>query len=394
LSLFDDVSDVFGGIANVAEGGIGTAESAVDFVGDVLEGDVIGATRDAYDFVENAKDVLEGVRDLGVSIGTIPSRFVDNPILQLADSPPIELAQRIIAGMRLTTGSGDPVEGAEYEDAAKLMQEGLELLIDAAPHEDHWNGAASEAYADRNKTNRLATSAVQVADLNIADVLQAEAHQVVQTRKTLDDIDEYLFQFALSTAWMNGIPGGRAAKLVVDSGAAALGLGGAGRALTSLVTDSYQRSEKIREQFEHYEQASGQKSLGAANCDGPFVSAETDREEKPPARFNNPEYTVPDPVDPPPYGPPATPYGASPGTTQPAAPSLAPPRHPSVGSAPPRGPIPVPSRPSSTSTPPTQSEPSSAPRATSTQAAGIGGTAPLAAKVSAPTDHDLREAPQ
>ncbi|QZT56835.1 EspA/EspE family type VII secretion system effector [Mycolicibacterium austroafricanum] len=336
MSLFDDVSGVVGNVVDVVEGSVGTVESGVDFVGSVLDGDVTGATRDAYEFVDNARDVLGGVRDLGVSIGRVPSRFVDNPILELANSPPIELAQRVIAGMRLATGSGDPVDGEEFKNAAKLMQEALELLIDAAPHGDHWSGAASEQYAGANTQNRRATSGVQVADWNIADFLEAEAEQVMRTRKTLDDINEYLFQFALSTAWMNGIPGGRAAKLVVDATAAAGGVLSAERALLTLVADSVERGGKIRDQFNLYEGAANQeRKLDDPTCDGPFVPEKVDRSAAGrPGRFDNPHYTVPTPVEPPQHGPAATPYiGGGSSVPMPAPQSTSRTAHPQ-GSAP------------------------------------------------------------
>ncbi|WP_370500091.1 EspA/EspE family type VII secretion system effector [Mycolicibacterium sp. jd] len=275
----------------------------------------------------------------------MPSRFVDNPILELADSPPIELAQRVISGMRLTTGSGDPVDGEEFRNAAKLMQEALELLIDAAPHGDHWNGDASEKYADANTRNRRATSGVQVADWNIADYIEAEAEQVVRTRKTLDDINEYLFQFALSTAWMNGIPGGRAAKLALDAAAASSAVLSAERALLALVSDSVGRGGKIRDQFSLYSAAANQKqTLDDPACDGPFVPAKVDRSDAGrPDRFNNPRYTVPKPVEPPHHGPPATPYVAGGSTVPvPTIPST-PVTTPSAAGSTPATPVPAPS---------------------------------------------------
>lgn len=398
MSLFDDVSDVVGNVVDVVEGGVGAVESGVDFVGSVLDGDLAGATRDGYEFVENARDVLDGVRDLGVSIGRVPSRFVDNPILELANSPPIELAQRVIAGMRLTTGSGDPVDGEEFKKSAKLMQEALELLIDAAPHDDHWSGAASLVYAAANRSNRVAASGAQTADWNIADFLEAEAEHVVRTREALDDIDEYLFQFALSTAWMNAIPGGRAAKLIVDGGAAATGLASAERVLHTLVTDSVERGGKIRAQLDLYARAFEHEPLDEAHCDGPFVTPELDRSPGgKPRRFDNPEYTVPEPVEPWEHGPPAIPYSAGGTASGPPAPGAQ-----TQGTAPTRSPRGTPPLPSPTTQSPAQAAPS-APKTNSatgthTKAqpgpiAGTGGTAPLTPRDNPAADVKNQEAP-
>ena len=89
------------------------------------------------------------------------------------------------------------------------MEEAVDVLIDATPAPDRWDGTASTIYDETNDSHRRLTSKVQVADDEIHKILSTEADQVVRTRKTLDDTSQWLYDFALSTSWMNFVPGGR-----------------------------------------------------------------------------------------------------------------------------------------------------------------------------------------
>lgn len=318
MSFLDDAVDVLGDAFDVVHGGVSAVTDSAEVVGDVLTGDLHGAVVDGTNVLGDLRDVLQGMEGLGADLGRVPKRFADNPLVKLSDSPPIEAAQLAIDGMKATTGSGDPEDGAGLKKSADLLAEVVEQLVDAKPHEDRWNGDAAEAYAEKNDGHRRKVSGVEVADRAIAGVLSAEADQVVGTRKTLDDVSQYLYDFGLSTSWMNLVPGGRAAKLALDAAAAAAGLAQAGYALEELVRASLSNAATIRGHTEHYQSAATEKlSLPSQAC-APFVLPGVDLAQGHLPERLDPEqpYEVPEPIEPPEFGPPATPYGA-PGATAP-----------------------------------------------------------------------------
>jgi hypothetical protein len=158
---------------------------------------------------------------------------------------------------------------------------------------------------------------VQVADQEIQKILSTEADQVVRTRKTLDDTSQWLSGFALSTSWMNFVPGGRAAKLVVDGGAAATGVATAEATMAVLVKNAFENAARIREHIDKYSRAASDDTSGEGGACDPFPAppdvADPDhptRRVVPPTRsLPDSRYTVPAPEEPIEFGPPAAPYG-------------------------------------------------------------------------------------
>jgi hypothetical protein len=310
VSFLDDVF-------NVIHGGYNAAKDAVAVAGDVVTLDAHGAVTNTQKLLGDTKNFLEGVQGLGVNLGKIPAKYADNPLVQLADSPPIEVAQLAIEAMKATTGSGQPEDGEEYKKSADLLTESVDILIDAKPALDRWDGTASEIYGETNDAHRRLTSDVQVADDAIHRILSTEADQVVRTRKTLDDTSQWLYDFALSTSWMNLVPGGRAAKLVIDGGAAATGVATAEATTAILVKNVFENAARLREHIVKYNDAGVRDSSGEGTACDPFIQAQRpENSEEPPQPVIPPSsslpdttYTVPAPEEPIEHGPPATPYG-------------------------------------------------------------------------------------
>jgi len=307
-----------GDVFNTVDGAVSAVEDAVGFGGDVVTGDVHGAVIDAQQFLGDANDFLQGVQGLGVNLGRIPSKFADNPLVKFSDSPPIEVAQLAIDAMKATTGSGDPEEGEGFEKSAGLLDEGVDILIDANPAADRWDGTASRVYGLTNDTHRRHTSDVQVADTNLAQIISAEAGQVARTRRTLDDTSQYLYDFGLSTSWMNLVPAGRAAKLAIDAAAAAAAVARAELMVGTLANNSLENARRVREQLRLYNDAAGDTSGHGGACD-PFPVEQGSPEmegippDVPPSRsLPTTTYTVPSPEESGDFWPPATEY-TSPG---------------------------------------------------------------------------------
>jgi len=79
----------------------------------------------------------------------------------IAESKILAAAQMAIDGMKATTGSGPP-------------------------HDDRWDGTASQVYKTLNASHRRVTSEVQVGNQGVAGILDIEAGQVSRTRQALD----------------------------------------------------------------------------------------------------------------------------------------------------------------------------------------------------------------
>lgn len=295
------------------DGGVGAVQDAAGFVGDVVTGDLHGATINAQQFLGNANDFLQGIQGLGANLGSIPKKFAENPLVKLSDSPPIEVAQLAIDAMKLTTGSGAPEDGAEYKRSADLLAEAVDILVDANPAGDRWDGTASQAYEAKNVEHRQFVSDVEVADREIAGIISIEADQVLRTRQTLDDTSQYLYDFGLSTSWMNLVPGGRVAKLVLDGAAAAAGVATAEATMAILVKNALENAARVRGHIDKYSKAAIEDSSGEGSACDPFpVDPEGLGKPPiiPPSRLDpRITYEVPAPEEPIEYGPPATPFG-------------------------------------------------------------------------------------
>jgi hypothetical protein len=223
-------------------------------VGNVLTGDVHGAVTDGRKVVGDVGDVLEGVGDLGASLGKVSAGYTKTAG-KLADSPILAAAQLAIEAQKATTGSGHPEDGNGYRESAKRLEECVNELIRAEPHEDRWDGAASAEYAKTNESHRKATSKVQDADQNIASILSIEAGQVSRTRQTLAETSQNLYDYGLATAWMNFVPGANVAKMAADTAAAAAALATTDATMLILAKNSVENALRVREWIDKYSDA-------------------------------------------------------------------------------------------------------------------------------------------
>lgn len=300
---------------NVGNGIRSYVQDAPKFVGDVLTGDLHGATTDGRKIIGDVGDVLNGAegigKDLGVSMGVVPSEYAGT-VGKLADSPILSAAQLAIEYQKALTGSGKPEDGNGYRESANRLAEAVETLSHADPAGDRWNGQASENYAGTNSTHRGYTSDVQTADEEIGNILSTEADQVSRTRKTLDETSQNLYDYGLATAWMNFVPGLNAAKVAADTAAAAAALATTDATMWILVKNSVENAARIQQHIDLYNGAADDKS-GAddAGACGTFVDQQTDIAPDSRPRRLDPQqkYEVPDLEDPQ-FAPPATPAGS------------------------------------------------------------------------------------
>lgn len=295
---------------NLGNGIRSGAQDVPSLLSNVLTGDVHGIVTDGRKLVGDAGDVLDGVGDLGLSLGRVSARYAGT-VGKLADSPILSAAQLAIEAEKATTGSGDPEAGDGYQESANRLEECVETLSHADPHDDRWDGTASETYQATNSAHRSLVSKVQNADKNIGQILALEADQVARTRRTLDETSQYLYDYGLATAVISFVPGANVAKMVADAAAASAALTTTNATMAILVKNSIENAVGIRGWLEEYADAATDTS-GAGGVCGTFVKPDVDVGEGTLPRRLNPSqpYDVPLPEEPPEWGPPAAPYSA------------------------------------------------------------------------------------
>ncbi len=137
-----------------------------------------------------------------------------NPIGDLLDS-----GQLIIAGMKMTTGDGEPEPGTQFGRGCEGFKKVGETLRTAIP-DDRWGGAGSRAYAHQNARQQVRAEAMADADQAVHAVLVREALQIKRRRDTLDDQSDLLAKTSYATFPLQFIPRyGEAAKLAIEGGA-------------------------------------------------------------------------------------------------------------------------------------------------------------------------------
>ena len=397
VGIRDGLADLIEAPFKIGSGVVEGAKDTASLVDNVLDGDWGGAFNDGFKLVGDANDLVEGISALGGFATPLPTSFYAVKNLLPADSKILWAAQQTIEGMKKTTGSGQPCNGDEFRGSSERLQTVVDTLISAEPHEDKWDGTASQVYNAVNASHRRVTSEVQNADLEVAKVLDIEAGQVTRTRETLDDQIEWLKVYDVATFALNATPLGRLAKLGLDTAAAAAALGIAGTTMSILVKNSVENALSIREHLDGYAAAAKDTSGNPdGGCEVFAVPDQSDANQKlprhkeetplpdprsgtvPPSRsLPTTKYTVPSPEEPFVYGPPATPYGvpssSAPAASSPAAPSAV---------APPVVPRPPAPNASAQPSPPLPAAPPASPGAAA-PASHSGGRAPVNAALNA-----------
>ncbi|MBB5166575.1 EspA/EspE family type VII secretion system effector [Mycobacterium sp. AZCC_0083] len=309
----------------------GVATDVPSLVGHVATGDIGQAMVDGRKVLGDGKDIALGLGSLGANLGPVPTFLEKNPVMKLAESKVIAAAQLAIAGMKATTGSGDPYTGEQFRDSSKRLENVVETLIHAEPHEDRWNGTAAQVYNATNASHKRLASEVQTADAEIAGHLDTEAGQVDRTRQTLNDASDTLTKYDLATAAMNLTPPTAALKFAMDCAAAAGALDTAGVTMAVLVKNSLENADRIGKASERYGGAAkdtsgtpldpcgagevfpvpmnGEASLPRSEPGVTPLPGKDDPMELPSRSKPETQYTVPEPEEPTVQAP-ATPYGA------------------------------------------------------------------------------------
>jgi len=164
-----------------------------------------------------------------------------------AASEILDAGQLLIAGMRLTTGWGDPEQGESFGQGSARFTNVGETVGSAYPGED-WQGAGADAYSVANRRQAGSTAAMAVLDRSVQTVIAREAYQVAYSRDKLDDQSNYLGDLSYTTWSIALIPGvGRAMKSAFEMAAVHSALSLCSFELHHLSQEAGENASELRE---------------------------------------------------------------------------------------------------------------------------------------------------
>jgi EspA/EspE family len=242
-----------------------TGKEVVGVVGDlgaVVDG--AGAVGDLIERIGKAAH-LDDVVDIGGRLAGWAERVGLNKFLRAADSPILDGGQLVIAGMKLTTGIGEPDGGERFGLGGARHRDVTATLRSAGPTAD-WSGAGANSYAGQNVKQTTRTEALAAADHEVHRVLATAAFQVNFHRGRLDDWYNWLADVGLVTYAIGLIPEvGQALKSAADAQAVLAAVGSCSLELYQLSSEVGANTaalEQLVGRYEHLGQTTNLWSTG------------------------------------------------------------------------------------------------------------------------------------
>jgi hypothetical protein len=226
---------------------------------DVVE-NVYDFVTDAAGKVKNAAQVVEfvakraklaDIADVAKSVGRAASP------LHIAPTPVLVGGQKIIQGMLLTTGDGDPESGEQFGNGSRAFDEPKKSLADAHPNSSWAGGPAPAAYEHRvgEQENRVATLAD--ADSQIASIVSREAGELIETRRILNGLHNWLAEYGEYTQTLGVIPEvGKAIQMQAEMVAVGMALKDASAKIWEMHNNANTNAAAVREVLSMYQQVS------------------------------------------------------------------------------------------------------------------------------------------
>ncbi|AKS31693.1 EspA/EspE family type VII secretion system effector [Mycolicibacterium goodii] len=248
---------------------MGLLSDVADFGKDVIDDHEKWADRfkKVGHFIErNAKgDRLERVAKFGRALGDFSGKFTDffqsslgRRMVKAARSPILAAGQHVIAGMKLTTGIGDPENGRRFGDGADRLGTVGRTLNSAYPT-DAWDSGASNTYLARNHDQVTRAQALMHADQVVAAVLSREAEQIATTREFLDSESDWLGDMSLVTMATGLIPYvGRAAQMAAEIAMVTKAVGESTDQFMMMRDKADENAAEVRDALGQYEAVAGE----------------------------------------------------------------------------------------------------------------------------------------
>ncbi len=221
---------------------------------------------------------LKNVREFGGSLtkpgkGPAGDRAGEllEKLLDVVGSDLLDHGQTVIAGMKNTTGQGDPERGDVFGQAQSTFN-GVDETLKSAVPDSGWDGAGSYAYADQNTRQQLRSEAMADADHEVHKVLYREAAQITLRRGYLDDQYNFLANTSYVTFPLQFIPRyGEAMKLAIEIAALQTALGESYHQMNQLQSEVAQNAAELQQAVGRYSGVADGAELpsAAVNFDPP-----------------------------------------------------------------------------------------------------------------------------
>jgi hypothetical protein len=226
-----------------------------DVVGNVYDfvTDAAGKARNAAQVVEFVakRAKLADIADVAKSVGKSASP------LNIAPTAVLVGGQKVIQGMLSTTGDGDPESGEAFASGSRAFADPKKSLADAHPNSSWEGGPAPEAYQRRvgEQENRVATLAD--ADSQVASIVSREAGELVETRRVLDGLHNWLAEYGEYTQTLGVIPEvGKAIQMQAEMVAVGMALKDASAKMWDMHNNANANAAAVREALAMYQQVS------------------------------------------------------------------------------------------------------------------------------------------
>jgi hypothetical protein len=177
--------------------------------------------------------------------------------LHAAPTPVLIGSQKVIEGMLSTTGDNDPESGEAFANGSRAFDEPLQSLADAHPNSTWEGGPAAAAYERRvaEQENRVATLAD--ADSQVASIVRREAGELVEARRILNGLHNWLVEYGQYTQTLGVIPDvGKSIQMQAEMLAVGMALKDASAKMWEMHNNANANAAAVREALAMYQQVS------------------------------------------------------------------------------------------------------------------------------------------
>jgi hypothetical protein len=242
MGLFDFVNDVVDFVSDPAEAVEKTAEWASDIAEDLG---------------------LDKIARVARSVGKFAGK------LAIAPTPILEGGQKVIEEMmEAAGGDNDPERGESFGDGSRKFKAQLQTLNQAHPGQLWEGGTASKAYDNRTGEQENRVTTLSEADIEIATVLTAEAHQLDVLRRVLHHQHQFLADFGSYTQYLGTLgPEGKAAQYTAETWAVSMAMLECGPRMWQMHNDANDNASRIREAMNMYKDVASKVAISDSNND-------------------------------------------------------------------------------------------------------------------------------
>lgn len=230
MGLFDFVDDAFDFVTDAA-GKVKTAAQVIGFVA--------------------KKANLADIADFAKSVGkwAVP--------LNIAPTPILVGGQKAIQAMRWTTGDGDPEAGEGFGNGSRAFKRELPTLANAHPDSTWDGGPAPRAYERRVGEQEGRVAMLADADSQIASIVSREAGEIIETRRILDGLHNWLAEYGEYTQTLGVIPEvGKYIQMEAEMVAVGMALKDATSKMWEMHNNANTNAAGVREALALYQQVS------------------------------------------------------------------------------------------------------------------------------------------